>query len=78
MAEFIDCTSLNFSYNVMGLVTVSYTVVHDYPGFVTYDSITAGGQTFTGYITNATLNPVPNSEGWFETNVTLLATTDTK
>lgn len=76
MAEFIDCTSLSFSYNNMGIVTVSYTVVHDTPDFITYNEITAGGQTFTGYIINASLNQIPGTQNWFETHCTLLATTD--
>ena len=76
MAEFIDCTSLNISYNVMGIATVSYTVVHNVFAFITYKSISAGGQTFTGYVINASLNQIPNTEGWYETHVTLLATTD--
>jgi len=75
MAEFIDCTSLSMSYNVMGLVTVSYTVVHDFFEFVTYTELTAGGQTFKGYVTNASLNPLPNTDGWYETHVTLITTT---
>jgi len=76
MPEFIDCTSLSMSYNVMGLVTVSYTVVHNSFNIVTYNSISAGGQTFTGYVMNASLNQIPNTEGWYETHVTLIATTD--
>jgi len=76
MAEFIDCTSLSFSYNVMGVVTVSYTVVHNTFEFVSYREITAGGQTFTGYVINASLNQIPNTENWFETHVSLLATTN--
>jgi hypothetical protein len=76
MAEFIDCTSLNVSYNVMGVATVSYTVIHNAFDFVTYSSISAGGQTFSGYIINASLNQIPNTEGWFETHCTLIATTD--
>jgi hypothetical protein len=75
MAEFIDCTSLNISYNIMGIVTVSYTVVHNTPGFVVYDSITAGGRVFTGYVTNASVNQIPNTDGWYETHATLIATT---
>ena len=75
MTEFIDCTSLSVSYNIMGIVTVSYTVVHDTYGLVTYRSVTAGGQTFTGYVINASLNQIPQTESWFETHVTLLATT---
>ena len=76
MAEFIDCTSLNISYNVMGIATVSYTVVHNSYGFVTYNSVSAGGQTFSGYVINASLNQIPNTQGWFETHVTLLSTTN--
>jgi len=76
MAEFIDCTSLNISYNIMGIATVSYTVVHNTSEFVVYTTIEAGGQVFTGYITNASLNQIPNTEGWYETHATLLSTTD--
>ena len=75
MAEFIDCTSLSFSYNALGVVTVSYTVVHDTFDFIAYNEITAGGQTFSGYVINATLNQIPQTT-WYETHVTLLATTD--
>ena len=76
MVEFIDCTSLSFSYNVMGIVTVSYTVVHDFFDFVTYDSISAGSQTFNGYVINASVNQIPNTVGWYETHVTMTATTN--
>ena len=76
MTAFIDCTSLSISYDVMGLATVTYTVVHDTAGFVVYDSITAGGQTFDGYIMNASMNPLPGTEGWFETMATLITTTN--
>lgn len=76
MPEFIDCTSLNISYSVMGIATVSYTVVHDSPQFVTYNSISAGGQTFTGYVVNASVDQIMNTSGWFETHVTLIATTN--
>jgi hypothetical protein len=76
MAEFIDCASLNISFNVMGIATVSYTVVHDSSNFVTYDSISAGGKTFTGYVVNASMDQILNTSGWFETHVTLVATTN--
>lgn len=76
LTSFIDCTSVNVSYNVMGLATISYTVVHQEEAFVTYDSLELGGQTFTGYIVNASLNKIPKTVGWYETQVTLLATTE--
>lgn len=76
MTEFIECTSLNISYNTLGIATVTYTVVHDYPDFVVYTTINAGGRTFTGYIINASVNQIPNTEGWYETHATLLSTTN--
>jgi hypothetical protein len=74
--KFIECTSLSINYETSGIATVSYTVVHNTEEFVYYDTITAGGRTFKGYVINASLNQIPNTEGWFETHVTLLATTD--
>ena len=76
MVEFIDCTSLNISYNTMGIATVSYTVVHNDFKFVTYNQISAGGQNFSGYVVNASLNQIPGTEGWFETHVSLITTTN--
>lgn len=75
MAEFIECTSLSFQYDILGLVTVSYTVVHNRAAIVAYDSISAGGRIFSGYVTNASVNPIPKTSGWYETHVTLIATT---
>lgn len=75
MAAFIECTSLNFSYDVMGLVTVSYVMVHNTPNITAVTSIDAGGQTFVGYIMNASMNAVPNAQDWYETHITMIATT---
>ena len=75
MTDFIDCTSLNISYDVMGRATVTYTVTHSEAEFVVYKTINAGGRTFSGYITNASMNQIPNTN-WYETHATLLATTD--
>lgn len=72
---FIDCTSLSFSYDVMGIVTVSYTMVHEDPSFHYETSISAGGQNFQGYVSSATLNRIPNTN-WYETHVTLTASTN--
>lgn len=74
--NFIDCASLNVSYSIMGIVTVSYTIVQD-----TYDTnniesiIIAGGQTFSGYVSNVSVSPIPRTN-WFEISVTLMATTN--
>lgn len=76
MALFIECTSLNFSYDVMGLVTVSYTMVHNEASITVVTTVTAGGQTFRGYIMNASMSTVPNAQGWYETHVTMIATTN--
>jgi hypothetical protein len=76
MADFIECTSLSINYDIMGIATVTYTVVHDFPGMSVRNEISAGGQTFSGYVTNASVTTVPNSQGWFETHATLIATTN--
>ena len=77
MPRFIECTSLSISYDILGIATVTYTVVTDTPGLndQLYNQIIAGGQTFTGYITNANINPMPNTE-WFEIHATLISTTN--
>jgi hypothetical protein len=77
MPNFIECTSLSISYDILGVATVTYTVITDSPGFEGQlkKSITAGGQTFTGYITNANINPIPNTE-WYELHATLISTTN--
>jgi len=77
MPNFIECTSLSINYDILGIATVTYTVVTDTPGLEgqLYNQITAGGQTFTGYITNASMQPIPNTE-WYEINATLISTTN--
>jgi hypothetical protein len=50
-------------------------MVHDTDNFEAINKITAGGQTFTGYVVSASMGPIPKSVGWFETHVTLIATT---
>jgi hypothetical protein len=77
MPRFIECTSLSINYDVLGVATVSYTVVTDTPGLEgqLYNQIIAGGQTFTGYITNATVTPIPQTN-WYEINATLISTTN--
>ena len=77
MPRFIECTSLSISYDILGIATITYTVVTDTPGFEgqLYNQIIAGGQTFTGYITNATMTPIPRTN-WYEINATLVTTTN--
>ena len=75
MTDFIECTSLNISFNEMGIATVSYVVVHNTPSLVYYPVIEAGGQTFSGYIASASVNPIPNTT-WYESQITMITTTD--
>jgi len=72
---FIDCTSLSISYDVMGIATVSYTIVSNTEGIKYYTTIDAGGRTFTGYVANASLRQIPETT-WYESNITLIATTE--
>lgn len=77
--DFIECTSLNISYDVMGIATLSFTVVHNVSSLSILDSyqrISAGGQVFSGYITDAYMSAIPRTEGWYETQVTLISTTN--
>ncbi len=74
MPEFIECTSVNISYDILGLATVSYTLVSDHPNPTIYTSIDAGDQTFSGYVTNITMNIIPKTN-WYETQVTLITVT---
>ena len=77
MPDFIECTSLSIKYDIIGVATVTYTVVSDTPGMEgkLYNQIIAGGRTFTGYITNANINPIPQTD-WYEIHATLISTTN--
>ena len=75
LTEFVDCTSLNISYDIMGLATVNFVVVRNEEGFPSSDflnDIEAGGRTFTGYVTSITVNPIQNTD-WYESHVTLIS-----
>ena len=78
--EFIDCTSVSISYDVMGIATVNYTIVFQTDGsdptFVYYNPVTYGGRVFTGYVNNMNINRIPETENWYECQVTLITTTD--
>lgn len=76
MAKFIDCTSVNISYNIYGLATVTYTVVSDSPGIQHFgiNSISMGNRTFYGYIGSASVNRIPNTT-WYESHITFIGDT---
>lgn len=53
--EFLDCATLSVNYDILGLATVSFTVVasHAEPNdTLLYTDLTFGGVRFTGHITN--------------------------
>jgi len=77
MATFIDCTSVNISYNIYGLATITYTVVSDTGGIKHFgkDSITIGNRTFYGYIASASVNRIPNTS-WYESHITFIGDTN--
>lgn len=74
--QFLDCASFSVNYDIRGLVTVTYSIIHQshMPTGIS-NSISAGGQTFTGYVMSRTTTPISGST-WYETVVTLIATTD--
>lgn len=76
MAEFIECTSLSVSYDILGIASITYTIVSDTPGLKAYNELQdVGGQTFRGYVVNASVNQIQNTN-WWESHVTLRATTN--
>lgn len=76
MPNFIECTSLSVNYNMMGVVTVSYTIVQDTNDITNVkNSITAGGKTFSGYVSDISVNPIQRTN-WYDVHVTLIATAD--
>lgn len=76
MSSFIECTSINISFDIMGIATISYTVVTDSMSFSGIESsLTLCGQTFNGYVASASINPIPRTK-WYEIHVTLIATTN--
>ena len=72
--EFIDCTSLSIAFDIMGIATINFTIMANSPGIKTRNSISAGGGTFTGYVTHVNCAPLLNASKWYASNVTLIAT----
>lgn len=71
--EFIDCTSLSINFDIMGIATISFSIMANTPGIKTRNSITIGENTYTGYIANASCTPLLNSSRWYTNNITLIA-----
>ena len=79
--EFIECGSLSISYDVLGLASVSFTVVTNFlsnPAEDTiqnYTTLTVGDLTFTGYITGVSLKPILGTS-WYEWGMSLVMTSE--
>lgn len=73
---FIECTSLSFNYAISGVCTVSYTMVHNTPNFCYVTTLEAGGQIFSGYISDMTMKTITGTSNWYETNVVLITVTN--
>lgn len=78
--QFIECTSLSISYDIMGIATVSYTIVFQTDGadppMIYAEPIDAGGRTYSGYLSSISINRIPETENWYESQVSLIATTE--
>lgn len=72
--EFIDCTSLNINFDIMGIATISFTIMANTPGIKTRNSIKVGENIFNGYVTNVSCAPLLNASRWYANNVTIIAT----
>ena len=75
----MECTSLSVSYDVMGIATLNYVIVRDsygWPSSIFLNDLEFGGQKFTGWVTNLSINRIQGTAGWYECHVTLLTTTD--
>jgi len=75
MSQFIECTSLSISYDNLGLANVNYTLVSDSPNITPITTIVTDSVTFTGYVTNMTMQSIPNTD-WYEAQITLITTAD--
>ncbi len=59
--EFIDCTSLSISYDLLGQATVGFTVIAAAAQPINpqvYTDLTFGGINFTGYITSLSVRRI--------------------
>ena len=74
--EFIDCTTLSISYDIMGIATVSYNLIRNRPGVKAWHPLYYGGQKFEGYISSVNMQPIVGTDGWYENHVTLITTTN--
>jgi len=80
MSDFVECESVNISYDKMGIATVNYTVISDGGealSFAGVHSVSFGGNSFSGYVTNVDVDQITVYESaehmWVSANITLVA-----
>ncbi len=59
--SFIDCSTLNLNYNELGIVTITFSVISVVAQPETYTTLTFGGVTFTGHVTNLEVSRIPGT-----------------
>lgn len=79
MPSFIECESLSINYNIMGIATITYTIISNHDNPQISDTIVAGGINFAGVITSVHTQPIAKTEyaaggAWYTTNVSMVAT----
>ena len=73
---FIECESVSVQYNNMGIATVNFTIISNRPISESDipSSIVLGNIHLSGAIYNVNSQPIPKTEGWYTTSVTLMTT----
>lgn len=59
--SFIDCSTISLNYNELGLVTLNFSVISVSAQPDTYTTLTFGGVTFTGFVTNLEVSRLPGT-----------------
>jgi len=73
MPTFIDCSTVSISFDIMGIVTVSYTIVSDSPSVDVPTGVHLGAVSVDGYIASASMTMIPGTN-WYETHITMVGT----
>lgn len=61
--RFIDCSSINVSYDLMGIATITFTVISvtPEPTSPSYTSLSFGGVGFHGFVTSVEIGRMPGT-----------------
>lgn len=84
MAQFVECGTVSVNYDRMGIAAVSYTIITSKPsslGLSGVVSMSLGGISFEGYVTNVDITPISSVAGesgeiWAAASITMVATTN--